>query len=252
MAGMRKVRLITVKPTVVIMVILLLGAGALGIMELSPEARPVSLYYGHPLGGLVILIDPGHGGPDPGVHHNELITEKEVVLAVGLELRDLLEQAGAVVIMTREHDQDISHYLPDDPESRYRRDMKARVKLINESGADLFISIHINSVNDATVRGAIAFFKDTLPLNRMLAECVQKNINPVVYTNPQPGQLIHQNPKEGNYLVLNMAEIPGIIIEMAFMTSPDDRALLQQAGYRRQLAEALFFGIMEFAYTAVE
>lgn len=248
MAFSRRVRLVTVRPAAIVLLILLAGAGAIGIIERSPEARQVSFYYGNPLGGWIILIDPGHGGIDPGVHYNEIITEKEVVLAVGVELRGLLEQAGARVIMTRETDQDISHLLPDEPDTRYRRDMKARVKLINESGADLFISIHINSVNEPYVRGAIAFYRDSRSENKILAETVQKNINPVVNADPKPGQLVHQNPKEGDYLVLNQAEIPGIIIEMAFMTSPDDRALLQQDSYRRRLAEALFFGIIEYAY----
>lgn len=226
----------------------LLLLAALSATRLGPEARYAALFYGHPLKGKTVVLDPGHGGIDPGAHHDGEFTEKEVVLAVGLELRRLLEQAGAAVVMTRESDRDVSHHTPGDPATRYQRDMQSRVKIINGSGADLFISIHVNTIHDPNVRGAIAFYREDRPENKRLAEVIHRQINPVVSVNPQPGQYIHQEPKVGNYLLLNCAEIPGIILEMAFMTSPDDRELIARPSYRRKLAEAIFFGLVEYFY----
>jgi N-acetylmuramoyl-L-alanine amidase CwlD len=239
---------VLVLPPVLIPLLMLLLIGGLISLQLWSLSRPATIYYGHPLKGTRILIDPGHGGIDPGSHHNGSFTEKEVVLAVGLELRHLLEQAGAEVLMTRETDEDVSRHIPGDSASRYQRDMKGRVKLINESGADLFVSLHVNYIYDPTVRGAIVFYCSSRPENKLLAEAIQKNINPVVAVNPRPDQYIHQNTKEGSYLVLNCTEIPGVIVEMAFMTSPDDRELMKQDSYRKKLAQAVLIGIAEYIY----
>ena len=157
-----------------------------------------------------------------GAHHEGSITEKKSFWRC-LELRRLLQQAGAEVMMTRETDEDVSRHIPGDPASRYQRDMNGRVKLINESGADLFVSLHINYFYDPSIRGAIVFYNNSRPENKLLAEMIQKNINPVVAVNPRPGQYVHQEIKEGDYLLLNYATIPGVIVEMGFITNPDER-----------------------------
>ncbi len=242
-----KVKMI-VFPSPLIIAALLLGAAILLWLQIFPAARPASIYYGYPLKGTRIMIDPGHGGIDPGAHHNGSFTEKEIVLAVSLELRRLLQQAGAEVTMTRETDEDVSRHIPGDPSSRYQRDMSGRVKLINESGADLFVSLHINYFYDTSIRGAIVFYNNSRPENKLLAEAIQKNINPVVAVNPRPDQYIHQEIKEGDYLILNRATIPGVIVEMGFITNPDERELLRQDRYRQKLAQALLIGITEYIY----
>ncbi len=242
-----RLRVLIFPPVLIPLLMLFVIVGLLGL-QLLTFSRPATIYYGYPLKSVRVLIDPGHGGIDPGSHHNGSITEKEIVLSVALELRRILEQAGAEVIMTRETDEDVSHHIPGSEGSRYQRDMKSRVKLINESGAELFVSLHINDIYDPTVRGAIVFYCNSRPENKLLAEAIQKNLNPVVAVNPRPDQLIHQKTKEGSYLVLNCAEIPGVIVEMAFMTSPDDRKLLKQDSYRNKLAQAILIGIAEYIY----
>lgn len=240
---------IIVFPSPLILAVLLFCAAILLWLQFFPAVRPASIYYGYPLKGTRILIDPGHGGIDPGAHYEGSITEKEIVLAVGLELRRLLQQAGAEVMMTRETDEDVSRHIPGDPASRYQRDMGGRVKLINESGADLYVSLHINYFHDPSIRGAIVFYNSSRPENKLLAESIQKNINPVVAVNPRPDQYIHQESKVGDYLILNRATIPGVIVEMGFITNPDERELLCQDSYRQKLAQALLIGITEYIYS---
>ncbi len=242
-----KIRFLTIPPgtTGAALVILLLVWAALTCLP-SP-ARP-AIRLGFPLQGAVVVIDPGHGGIDSGVTSGR-IEEKNINLAVSLELGRLLEQAGATAILTRSRDEDISHLLPEEADSRYRRDIKARVKIINESRADLFISIHIDSCTDPSIRGAIAFYNQKYPENKLLAERVQSHLNPVVNINPQPGEYVHQDIKEGSYYILNEARVPGIIIEIAFMTNPTDRELIVQHSYRIKVAQALFMGILEYVYT---
>ncbi len=167
---------------------------------------------------------------------------------MALELDRYLRQAGATVVLTRSIDEDVSRHITDSSVSRYHRDLQGRRKLINESGGDLFISLHIDSCADPSVRGAITFYKNNRPENKLLAECIQKNLNPVVRANPGEGHYFHQNIREGDYYLLNEAAIPGVILEMGFMTSPADRELLVQPGYRRKLAEGIFMGMVEYLF----
>lgn len=242
----KTVRLLTVPPgmlaAVFLLALLLFGAARFG----RPPGRP-AVYLGIPLEGRTVAIDPSHGGIDPGTHHNETILEKEVVLAVALELERYLRQAGAAVVLTRSIDEDVSRHITGSG-SRYHRDLQGRVKLINASGADLFISLHVDSCVDPDVRGAITVYNDSRPENRLLAECIQKHVNPVVRTNPQEGQYFHQKTRADSYYILNEGTIPGVILEMGFMTSPADRELLIQKGYRKRLAEAIFMGIVEYLF----
>lgn len=213
---------------------------------LFPPTRPV-IMLGFPLQGATVVIDPGHGGIDSGVT-SDRIEEKNITLAISQELVKLLKQAGATSILTRCRDEDISYLFPGETSSRYQRDIKARVKIINESGADLFVSIHIDSCTDPSIRGAIAFYNQKHPKNKLLAETIQKHLNPAVNTNVQPGEYVHQDIKEGSYYILNETEVPGVIMEVAFMTNPTDRELIVQKSHQVRIAQSLFMGILEYLH----
>ncbi|MEW5785777.1 MAG: N-acetylmuramoyl-L-alanine amidase [Bacillota bacterium] len=242
----RRIRLMVIPPAAGAVILLLLTAAALITGHLQPASRTTILFYGYPLKGITVVLDPGHGGIDPGAHYNGVVLEKEIVLAVGLELRRLLEPSGAAVIMTREVDQEMSRYIPGDPSSRHKRDLRSRIMIINESQADLFVSLHINAIADPSVRGAIAFYCPSRPDNKTLAELIQKNINPLMAANPNTDQTVHMNPKEGNFYILNDTTIPGIILEIGFMTSPIDRELMTGRITQKKLAQSIFLGIAEF------
>lgn len=239
-----KIRLLTIPPGAVGAALVIAFLAWAALAHLFSPARMV-IMLGFPLQGSTVVIDPGHGGIDSGVTSHQ-IEEKTITLAVGLELSRLLEQAGAAAILTRSRDEDISHLLPEEVDSRYRRDIKGRVKVINESRPDLFISIHIDSCTDPSVRGAIAFYNRKYPENKLLAETVQRHVNPVAAMNARPGEYIHQEIKEGSYYILNEAQVPGIIMEIAFMTNPTDRELMVQQSYQKKIAQALFMGILEY------
>src|SRR5690606_32858774 len=96
------------------------------------------------LAGKVVVVDPGHGGPDPGSVAESGLLEKDVVLAVGLNLRDFLEQAGARVVMTREADVDLSGLDNASLRERWRAAHRKRLEIAESSGADVIVSIHAN------------------------------------------------------------------------------------------------------------
>lgn len=247
MALNRKVKVIVFPPSawpLLALAALCLLAAALAF---SPLTGPVSLYYGSPLKGITVAIDPGHGGIDSGTHFESVMLEKEIVLEIGLELRRLLEQAGARVMLTREIDEELSRHCPDEGLARHRRDVRGRVVLINASRADLALSLHINSIYDSSVGGPIAFYAGGNPENRRLAETIQGGINPIF--SDRPGRLVHRHPQEsGAYYVLNESNMPTVILEVAFMTSPEDRELLGSKSFRKKIARAVFLGVVDYVY----
>lgn len=98
-----------------------------------------------PLSGKIIYLDPGHGGPDGGAVGGKLL-EKDVTLEVAFRVRDYLQEQGALVIMTRESDTDLAPEGTKGYSRRKAEDLRQRVKLINHSEAELYISIHLNAI----------------------------------------------------------------------------------------------------------
>ncbi len=254
MASPRKLRVIVIHPwlwPLLALPALLIIATA--VPTLSPSAVPISLYYGSPLKGITIAIDPGHGGMDSGAHFESLVLEKEIVLEIGLSLRRLLEQAGARAVLTREKDEDLGRYFPNETLPLHRRDIRGRVNLINASGANIALSLHINSIYDSSVRGPITFYVGEDGESKRLAEALQKNLNSIFSNEVKPGQLMHQHPQESNaYYILNETDMPTALLEIGFMSSPDDRKLLTEKQFQKKIARSIFLGVVEYIYSQPE
>ncbi len=115
-------------------------------------------YWTTPLSGKIIALDPGHGGPDGGASSKEGLVEKEVNLAITLNLRDYLQQAGALVVMTREDDRDLADPSTKGYSKRKTEDLLNRAQFISQQKADMFISIHMNAIPSTKWTGAQTFF----------------------------------------------------------------------------------------------
>ncbi|HET6871758.1 MAG TPA: N-acetylmuramoyl-L-alanine amidase, partial [Sporolactobacillaceae bacterium] len=98
-----------------------------------------------PLAGKVIVLDAGHGGPDGGAEGGDVV-EKDVSLAIAQKLRDYLQQAGALVIMTRDKDKDLANEGTKGLSRRKAEDLRRRAKLVEDSEADMFLSVHLNAI----------------------------------------------------------------------------------------------------------
>jgi N-acetylmuramoyl-L-alanine amidase len=197
------------------------------------------------LNQVTVIIDPGHGGIDGGVSRGGLL-EKDITLEVAKILKKMLENKGCDVKMTRETDTDVSHLIPGGPETRYRRDVHSRTKFVNESNGDLYVSIHVDSCDDPSIRGAIVFHSKNNEESLNLATIIQSHLNKVTVINPQAGEYFHQEVKEGDFHILNNAVIPGVLAEVGFITNANDRKLLATHSYRKKLAEAICNGIVDF------
>lgn len=195
---------------------------------------------GLPLSGQIVVLDAGHGGQDGGAVSQSGLIEKEITLSIALYLRDFLEQAGAMVIMTREDDRELASEDAHRQGRRKKEDLMNRVKLINTDYADLFVSIHLNSVNSTRWRGAQTFYNPLWTESERLARFIQDElIRNLENTNRLP-------KKNQDILILRASQIPGVLVEAGFLSNPEEARLLSQAEYQKKVAAAIYTGILRY------
>lgn len=192
-----------------------------------------------PLSGKVIYLDPGHGGPDGGaVGQNTL--EKDVALNVSLKLRDYLQEQGALVLLTREKDTDLAAEDTKGYSRRKSEDLKKRVKLINESEADLYLSIHLNAIPSARWSGAQTFFHGEYKENEEVARFIQDELRRNLENTSRKAKRIN-----GIYL-MERSNKPGALIEVGFLSNPNEEKLLADDRYQEKLAASIYNGVLRY------
>jgi N-acetylmuramoyl-L-alanine amidase len=190
--------------------------------------------------GRKVVIDAGHGGADPGAKSACGLSEKELNLDVALKLKKYLSRVGVYCIMIRETDRDFfdnasgGSYL-----SKKQRDLIHRINLANQSKADLFLSIHANSFPQVIYRGAQTFYNKKNSESKRLAEAVQRFMVEKLGPNKR-------RPKTGDFRVLNETQMPGVTIEIGFLSNLEETKLLKKAAYREKIAEAIYHGVVYY------
>lgn len=180
------------------------------------------------LSGHSIVIDPGHGGIDSGASYHQ-VDEKDVTLEIANKLAALLEQYGAKVVLTR--DSDIDYYTKG--KGGKRNDLLERIKRVQGADADIFISIHCNAYKSANLSGAQVFYNPKLPVNKMLAESLQK----VLKDFPQGNKRLAK--EDLHILLLNEINIPGVLIETGYLTNKEEASLLSEESYQQKMVEKI-------------
>jgi N-acetylmuramoyl-L-alanine amidase len=225
---------------------ILLVLAALAVVLLTGYRAAVDRFEKHHIATLawvvsnkVIVIDPGHGGDDPGAIGGGGTMEKDIVLEVSKKLAGILGQAGAQVFLTRETDRDLS-----DPEQKngYKaklQDLTRRVELANQKQADLFISIHVNSFPDRREGGAQTFSQPGEADSKKLAEAIQQELNRFTVN---PGR----EAKQVDYFANRMAEMPSAIVEIGFISNPQEEKLLSDQIYQDKVAWSIYAGIIRY------
>ncbi len=211
----------------------------------------------------LVMLDPGHGGKDPGAIGVSGTFEKQVALATALELKQQLEANGAYrVVLTRTHDR----FVP----------LEDRVAAARDHGAALFVSLHADALSDRTVRGASVYTaspdasdaqtaalarrenaadrftrhrraRDDLEIEQVIANLVRQdtsvrsaNIARSLVDSLDDHLPMLPNPeRHAGFVVLQSAAIPSVLVEMGFMSNPRDEAALRQAAHRRLVAQAM-------------
>ena len=185
-----------------------------------------------PLLGKTIYLDAGHGGVDNGATVNN-VHEKDLNLQIVYKLKETLTSAGATVLLTRKDDNDISN-----PNALYRKksDFDNRIKLINNSNADLYISIHQNIYQNKKYSGPQVFYvKD----NQKLAEIIQKTLNKYLNTKRKVKTI-------NNTYMYKLLKKKGILIECGFISNDNERYKLKTEEYQLKLSKIITEGIITY------
>ncbi len=186
----------------------------------------------------IIVIDPGHGGRDPGKVGINNALEKDINLKIALKLKSLLEQNDIKIIMTRE--EDIGLYSETDSNKK-NADLNARVELIKTSEADMAISIHQNSFGEEYVKGAQVFYHAQSAKGKRLAEIMQAQIIETIADGN------HRKIKSNdNYYMLKKTECPFVIVECGYMSNNIEASLLINDEYQEKMAWSIHLAILKF------
>lgn len=220
------------------MVICSLLACALGVLVLVavPRVRETFVPLTEIVSGKTIFIDPGHGGRDPGCVSSAGLTEKELVLDLGLRLRDLFLRSAINAELTREEDSEV---WPAGTIGWKRSELDNRINLANEARADIFISIHANSFPESIWSGAQTFYYPGQEDSKALAISIQNSL--VTKLGPN-----RRKAKAGDFWVLSKAEMPAAMVEVGFLSNPREAELLSTDQYRDQVAQAIFEGVIQY------
>ena len=161
----------------VVIAIIITGVSIFRVSEVSQEAINFM-----PITNKTIVLDAGHGGIDSGTSSDDkTIFEKDINLGITLKLKELIESSGGLVILTR--DDDSSLYEESESKTirqKYNENLKNRKKIVNESNADMFISIHLNYFTQSKYYGAQTFYQEGDSDGKVLAKCIQDELKRVV------------------------------------------------------------------------
>lgn len=194
-----------------------------------------------PLSGKTIALDAGHGGPDGGAESDDGIIEKDINLAITLRLRDYLQQAGAVVVLTRETDTDLAESGTKGYSRRKTQDLHNRADLIKDNKADMFLSIHLNSIPSAKWRGAQTFYYLNNPDNPNLAALIQAELRRNLENTDRVAKLADKT-----VYLLKTLKIPSALVEVGFLSNPEEAKLLADENYQKMLAASVYQGILRY------
>lgn len=187
-----------------------------------------------PLLGIVITIDPGHGGRDPGTMYNS-IKEKDLNLEISKVLEKELTKNGAIVYMIRTSDIDLSSIYDS---KKKRGDLYRRLLKIKENKSNLYLSIHINWYQNSTHKGAEVLYNSINKNNKILAETIMNEFK----TNQKSKREI----KKTNLYMYKNITIPGVLIETGYLSNPTERRLLQSESYQKELAKSITNGVKNY------
>lgn len=188
-----------------------------------------------------VVVDAGHGGEDGGATgvHGEL--EKDINLAIALELQRLLEQHQFQVVMVRDWDTDLADQNLPTVAQRKRSDLQQRLRLVEESGGCVLLSIHQNFFTESQYSGAQVFYSTNDPRGEALAEAIRASITETL----QPENTRQNKVGEGVYL-LEQCQVPAVLVECGFLSNPEEAAALADPDYQKQMAQAIYNGLVRY------
>ena len=196
-----------------------------------------------PVSNKVIVLDAGHGVPDEGAESSRGTTEAETNLKIALKVQSLLEQSGATVILTRSDENAIYDIDSKTLKQKKISDIHNRVKIGNESSADIFVSIHLNKIPQQQYSGWQTFYQEGNEKSINLAKSIQTNLNDSIQKENKRVAM-----KLNTVYIMKHVEIPTTIVECGFLSNPEEEKLLIDDEYQDRLAWGIYNGIMDYFY----
>ena len=196
-----------------------------------------------PVSNKTIVIDAGHGVPDEGAQSSNGTTEAETNLKIALKLQNLLEQSGSTVILTRSDENAIYDIDSKTLKQKKISDIHNRVKIGNESSADIFVSIHLNKIPQEQYWGWQCFYKEGNEQSQKLAKSLQANLNEAIQKENKRVAM-----KLENVYIIKHVEIPISIVECGFLSNQEEEKLLLDDTYQNRLAWGIYNGIIDYFY----
>lgn len=187
------------------------------------------------LKGKVITIDPGHGGSDSGAVGPTGLYEKTATLKIGLNVAEMLKKSGAKVYITRKTDKDVYG-----PNASATAELQARCNVGNWSNSDIFVSIHLDSFTSPSAQGTTGYYYvngsyDSQKLATYIKDGVIEQIG-----TPDRGA------KTCNFYVVKNTEMPATLVEVAFVSNPEEEAILKSESGIEKAAKGIFNGIVRY------
>ena len=188
-----------------------------------------------------VILDAGHGGEDCGAIGTDGTYEKDLNLAVAIEMRRLLEERGYKVVMTRDDDKMLYSEGENIKGMRKLSDLKNRCKIAAQHENAIFVSIHMNSFGDAKYSGLQVYYSNGNDNSRALAEAIQKQVR----ADLQPDN--DRTVKNGKDLyILDNCPITAVIVECGFLSNAEECKKLSEKEYQNRLSLAMVCGIIEY------
>ncbi len=195
-----------------------------------------------PISNHIIILDAGHGRPDGGaISNDKTVIESDINLNVVLKLQNLLETSGCKTILTRSDENGIYESTAETIRQQKISDMKNRVEIANNSDAQLFVSIHMNKLEDSQYYGWQTFYKNKDETSKKVAQNIQSSLN---------NFMKRENKREiksiSKIYLTEHVEIPLVLIECGFLSNQEETDLLKTEKYQDKLAWSIYIGIMEY------
>lgn len=185
-----------------------------------------------------VVVDAGHGGDDPGKVGTNGALEKDINLAIAKRLAVLLEQSDVKVVMTRE---DENGLYDAGAERKKVQDMKRRIAKMEEADPDIVVSVHQNSYDGASIKGAQVFYYTGSAEGKELADIIQNRM--IQGLDPENHRVAKAND---SYYLLKKTTKPIVIVECGFLSNPQEAELLTDPEYQERVAWQIHMGILQY------
>lgn len=194
-----------------------------------------------PIVSKTIVIDAGHGKPDEGATGLNNTIEQKINLEISRKLQNVIEQSGAMAVITRNTEKGIYNQDMHTIKSKKISDIRNRVKIVNESNANILVSIHLNKYSDSRYKGWQVFYQEKNEESKKLANSIQNSLN----LNINCENKREVKPIKNIYL-LDHVNIPAVVIECGFISNMEESRELKKDMYQNKIAWGIYFGLQDY------